>query len=63
MEFKDNNCYNGIKDILIRDGKKLLKIFYGVNGDLYIDIFADLITDENSNITSTISINKNEEIY
>lgn len=63
IEFKNNNCFNEIKDILIRNGKKLLKIFYGANGDLYIDIFGNLVTDENKNITSTISINKNEEIY
>lgn len=41
IEFKDNYIYKGLKDIFIRDGKKLLKIFYGGNGDLYFDIFGD----------------------
>lgn len=41
IEFKDNYIYEGLKDIFIRDGKKLLKIFYGGNGDLYFDILGD----------------------
>ena len=38
VEFKNNDCFNKVKDILIRDENKLLKIFYGSNFDLYIDI-------------------------
>lgn len=63
VEFKNNNCFSEIKDILIRDEKNLLKIFYGANGDLYIDIFGDHNTDENGYYIATFSISQNEEIY
>ena len=63
VEFKNNDCFTKVKDILIRDEKKLLKIFYGSNGDLYINIFGEHNIDENGNYTATFSINKKEEIY
>ncbi len=63
VEFKENHCLCGVKDVLIRDGKKLLKIFYGANGDLYFDIFGSRNKEENSLCSATFSINKNEEIY
>jgi len=63
VEFKDNNCFSGVKDVFIRDGKKLLKIFYGANGDLYFDIFGSRNKDENCLCTATFSIGQNEEIY
>jgi len=63
VEFKDNNCIKGVKDVFIRDGKKLLKIFYGANGDLYFDIFGSHNKEENSLWTATFLINENEEIY
>lgn len=63
VEFKDNNCFSEVKDILIRDGKKLLKIFYGANGDLYFDIFGIRNENENGLFTATFSINKNEDVY
>jgi len=63
IEFKGNDYLNKVKDVLIRDGKKLLKIFYGANGDLYIDIFGDYNIDENGYYTANFSINQKEEIY
>lgn len=46
VEFKDNNCFCGVKDIFIEDGKKLLKIFYGANADLDFDIFGSCNKNE-----------------
>lgn len=63
VEFKDNNYFSGVKDVFIRDGKKLLKIFYGANGDLYFDIFGSRNKEENGLYTATFSINQDEEIY
>lgn len=63
VEFKNNNYFDKVKDILIRDNKKLLKIFYGSNLDLYIDIFGDCNIDENGQYNAIFSINKNQEIY
>lgn len=63
VEFKNNNCFNKVKDILIRDEKKSLKIFYGSNFDLYIDIFGDHNIDENGYYNATFSINQSQEIY
>ena len=63
VEFKENNWFNGVKDIFIRDEKKLLKIFYGANGDLYFDIFGSLNKNENNLYTATFSIKKSEMIY
>lgn len=63
VEFKNNNCFSGLKEILIRDDRKLLKIFYGATEDLYFDIFGCRDIDENGQYTATFSINKNEEIY
>lgn len=63
VEFKNNDCFNKVKDILIKDGKKTLKIFYGANGDLYIDIFGEHNIDEDGNCTADFSISKNQEIY
>lgn len=63
VEFKNNDCFDKVKDILIRNEKKLLKIFYGSNGDLYLDIFGDHNINEDENYTATFSINQNQEIY
>lgn len=63
VEFKNNDCFDKVKDILIRDEKKLLKIFYGSNGDLYIDIFGDHNINESGNYTATFSINQNQDVY
>lgn len=63
LEFKNNDSFTEVKDILIRDGKKLLKIFYGSNGDLYIDIFGDHNIDENGHYTATFSLTQDQEIY
>ena len=58
VEFKNNDCFNKVKDILIRDENKLLKIFYGSNFDLYIDIFGDRNIEENGNYSANFSINQ-----
>lgn len=63
VEFKDNNCFSGVKDIFIRDGKKLLKIFYGANGDLYFDIFGSCNKNENGLRTAIFSIKQHDEVY
>lgn len=63
IEFKDNDCFSKTKNILIKDGKKTLKIFYGANDDLYIDIFGEHNLDEYGNYTATFSINKSQEVY
>lgn len=63
VEFKNNNFFDKVKDILIRDEKKLLKIFYGSNGDLYIDIFGNHNIDENGQHTAIFFIYKNQQIY
>lgn len=63
VEFKNNNWLDKVKDILIRDEKKLLKIFYGSNFDLYIDIFGERIIDENGYYNATFSINQSQEVY
>ena len=39
VEFKECEMDYNVKDIYIRDNNKVLKIFYGNNGDLYFDIF------------------------
>lgn len=63
VEFKNNYYFDKVKDILIRDGKNLLKIFYGSNDDLYIDIFGDYNIDGNGQHNAIFCINKNQEIY
>ena len=63
VEFNDNNCSSGVKDIFIRDDKKFLKIFYGANGDLYFDIFGSRNKDENGHCIAIFSIKQHEEIY
>lgn len=63
LEFKNNPCFEEIKDVLIRDGKQLLKIFYGSNFDLYIDIFGDYSIDENDCYSATFAINHDQELY
>ncbi len=63
VEFKNNICLKGIKDILIKDGKKLLKIFYGNSGDLYFDIFGDHNIDNNNPHTASFTIKQYEEVY
>lgn len=63
VEFKDNNCFSGVKDVFIRDGNKLLKIFYGANEDLYFDIFGCRNKGENGLYTATFSIKQHEEVY
>ncbi len=63
VEFKDSNCLSGVKDVFIRDGKKLLKIFLGANGDLYFNVFGSRNQDENGLYISTFCIKENEEIY
>lgn len=63
IEFKDNDCFSKTKNILIKYGKKTLKIFYGVNGDLYIDIYGEHNLDEDGNYTANFSINQSQEVY
>lgn len=63
LEFKNNSCFEEIKDVLIRDGKQLLKIFYGSNFDLYIDIFGDYSIDENDCYSATFAIDHDQELY
>lgn len=63
LEFKNNPCFEEIKDVLIRDGKQLLKIFYGSNFDLYIDIFGDYSIDENGCYSATFAIDHDQELY
>lgn len=63
VEFKENDSFDGVKDILIRSGTKLLKIFYGANGDLYFDIFGDRNIDENGQYTASFSIDRGSEFY
>lgn len=63
LEFKNNPCFEEIKDVLIRDGKQLLKIFYGSNFDLYIDIFGDYSIDENDCYSATFAIDHDQELY
>lgn len=63
LEFKNNTCFEEIKDVLIRDGKQLLKIFYGSNFDLYIDIFGDYSIDENDCYSATFAIDHDQELY
>ncbi len=61
IEFEDNN--KGTKDIFVREGKDLLKIFYGENGDLYFDIFGNRNRDENGQLVATFCIKETDEIY
>ena len=63
VEGKDSNVLLGLKDILIRNNKKLLKIFYGGNGDLYLDIFGDYHKEGNGYRWSTFSISMEEDVY
>ncbi len=63
VEFKDNNCFCGVKDIFIRDSKKLLKIFYGANGDLDFDIFGSCNKNENGLRAAIPNIKQHEEVY
>lgn len=63
IEFKKNNNFKDINDIFIRDGKKLLKIFYGANGDLYFDIFGSHNKDEFGRYNAPFIINQTDDIY
>ena len=63
VEFRDSGLNYNIKDIYIRDGKKVLKIFYGDNGDLYFDIFGDRkINNDGFNYTSFL-INCDDSLF
>lgn len=42
VEFKDNNCFSGVKDVFIRDENKLLKIFYRAN-EIHILTYLEVI--------------------
>ncbi len=62
VEFKDNYIDSNLKDVFIRQNGKILKIFFGGNGDLYFDIFGSI--NYNSGIrTSSICIDTNTDIY
>lgn len=50
IEFEENNCSYGTKKIVIRDDQKLLKLFFGDNGDLYLDIFGNHSKGKNKTI-------------
>ena len=63
IDLEESNCSYGSKNILIRDGQKLLKLFYGANGDLYLDMFGDRNIGENGNYIASFSINKDEGVY
>lgn len=63
IEFKNNTCFSNIPDILIRKDNGALKIFYGSNGDLYIDIYGSYNLDGNGNYTADFYIDKNEKGY
>ncbi|HIT10005.1 MAG TPA: hypothetical protein IAC24_00110 [Candidatus Onthousia faecigallinarum] len=63
VEFKDNDSFSLVKDVFIRDGNKLLKIFYGANGDLYFDIFGCRNKSGNDLYTAVFTIKQYEEIY
>lgn len=62
LEFKTNNYFNSLKDIHLREGKKLLKIYYGGTGDLYFDIFG-VSAEEKEKSIATFEIEKECEIY
>lgn len=63
IEFKNSNFFSKAKDIFIRDDKNTLKIFYGANGDLYLDIFGSRKVDENWLYTATLLVSEEEEVY
>mgnify|MGYP004502433095 FL=1 len=63
IEFKNSNFFSKAKDIFIRDDKNTLKIFYGANGDLYLDIFGSRKVDENLLYTATLLVSEEEEVY
>lgn len=63
IEFKNNNIYNSLKDIFIKQDGKKLNIFYGATGDLYFDIFGNYRFNESGIRTSKFSIDKDSGVY
>jgi len=62
VDFKTNSFFNSLKDIHLREGKKLLKIHYGGTGDLYFDIFG-VSEEEKEKSVATFEIEQESEIY
>lgn len=63
IEFKDNNWFSEISDIILRKGNKSVKLFYGNNGDLYLDIFGEHNRGENGLYTASFSICEEDDVY
>lgn len=62
IELKDNIFFPNLKDILLKKGNRNLKIFYGINGDLYFDMFGNYEKTLYGNVTS-FEINKEDQIF
>lgn len=63
IEFKNNYIYDNLKDIYITQDGKTLKIIYGGNGDLYIDIFGEYSINELGVNNATFCIKKDSDLY
>ena len=62
VEFKENAFYKSLKDIYLREEKKLLKIHYGANGDLYFGVFG-VRCEVDEITTTTFEIDRENEMY
>lgn len=61
--FKNSPFSDDIKDIYIQKDEKTIKIMFGGNGDLYIDIFGPKNTGPGGEIISIFKMNQDDEVY
>lgn len=69
IEYKDNTrafygpLLNCIRDVFLRKDGKSLKIMYGANGDLYLDIYGERVINEDGMATASFEIEESDECY
>lgn len=63
LKFKDNMFFENMKDIFIEKNGKILKIFFGGNGDLYFKLFEEYSINELESKISNFCISQDDIIY
>lgn len=68
IEYENNPVFNGplyspIKNIFLRKDGKSLKIMYGANGNLYLDIYGERVINEDGLATASFEIDASDECY